>query len=86
MERDITYFVAKCLTCEKIKFKYKKPTRLLYPLEIPEWKWDNITMDFVMELLRVASGNDAICIIVDRLTNLAHFLAIKATYSLDRLA
>ena len=78
--------MAKCLTCQKVKIEHKKPSGLLQPLEIPEWKWDNIAMDFVMGLPRTSFGHDGIWVIVDRLTKSAHFLAIRATYSLDMLA
>ena len=43
-------------------------------------------MDFVMGLLRTASGKDAIWIIIDRLTKFVHFIPIKMSFSLDRLA
>ena len=65
--------------------KYQKPTGLLQPLPILEWKWDNISMDFVSVLPRTTKGYDAIWVIVDRLTKSAHFLPIKKTYSLSRL-
>ncbi|GJS26849.1 putative reverse transcriptase domain-containing protein [Tanacetum coccineum] len=56
-----------------------------YP-EIPEWKWENITMDFIIKLPRTSSGHDSIWVIVDRLTKLAHFLAIREDYKIERLA
>ena len=86
MKSDIAEFVAKCLTCQKVKIEHQKPSGLLQPLEIPEWKWDSIAMDFVMALPRTSFGHDGIWVIVDRLTKSAHFLAIRATYSLDKLA
>ncbi|GJW37127.1 putative reverse transcriptase domain-containing protein [Tanacetum coccineum] len=62
-----------------------KGLRLQQP-EIPEWKWDKITMDFITKLPRSKSGNDTIWVIVDRLTKSAHFLAIREDYSTERLA
>ncbi|EOX94106.1 DNA/RNA polymerases superfamily protein [Theobroma cacao] len=62
----------------------KKST--LQPLPIPEWKWEHVTMDFVLGLPRTQSGKDAIWVIVDRLTKFTHFLAIHSTYSIERLA
>ncbi|GJQ97807.1 reverse transcriptase domain-containing protein [Tanacetum coccineum] len=53
---------------------------------IPEWKWDKITMDFITKLPRSKSGHDTIWVIVDRLTKLAHFLAIREDYSTEKLA
>ncbi|GJW45933.1 putative reverse transcriptase domain-containing protein [Tanacetum coccineum] len=59
-----------------VKAEHQKPSGLLVQPEIPQWKWDNITMDFVTKLLRTQSGNDAIWVIVDRLTN--YHASIKA--------
>ncbi|GJV92704.1 putative ribonuclease H-like domain-containing protein [Tanacetum coccineum] len=53
--------------------------------EIPEWKWERITMDFVTGLPRTSSGYDSIWVIVDRLTKSAHFLPIKKTDSMEKL-
>jgi hypothetical protein len=86
MKADITNFVSRCLTCQKVKVEHQRPAGLLQPLEIPIWKWDNISMDFIMGLPRTILGYDAIWVIVDRLTKSAHFLAMKSTYTLDRLA
>jgi hypothetical protein len=86
MKKDVAIYVAKCLTCQKVKIEHQKPSGLLQPLEIPEWKWDSISMDFVMGLPRTQSKHDAIWVIIDRLTKSAHFLPIKTTYTLDRLA
>ena len=55
-------------------------------MPIPEWKWEHITMDFVVGLPRTRSGYDAIWVIMDRLTKSAHFLVIRNNFSLDRLA
>ncbi|GKF66444.1 putative reverse transcriptase domain-containing protein, partial [Tanacetum coccineum] len=59
---------------------------LLHQLEILEWKWENITMDFINKLSRTNSGNDLIWVIVDRVTKSAHFLAIRENYKTERLA
>ncbi|XP_060974611.1 uncharacterized protein LOC133039707 [Cannabis sativa] len=47
MKRDVASFVAKCIVCQQVKAEYQRPSSLLQPLPIPEWKWDKITMDFV---------------------------------------
>ena len=80
MKRDIAEFVAKCLVCQQVKIEHQRPTGLLQPLPIPEWKWEHITMDFVTGLPRTPKGHDAIWVIVDRLTKSAHFLPIKTTF------
>ncbi|XP_017980992.1 PREDICTED: uncharacterized protein LOC18592791 [Theobroma cacao] len=60
MKRDIAEFVAKCLTCQQIKAEHQKPSGTLQPLFIPEWKWEYVTMDFVLGLPLTQSGKDAI--------------------------
>ncbi|GKA22969.1 putative reverse transcriptase domain-containing protein [Tanacetum coccineum] len=86
MKRDITTYVSKCLTCSKVKAEHQRPSGLLQQPEIPKWKWDNITMDFITKLPRTKSGHDTIWVIVDRLTKSAHFLAIREDYSMEKLA
>ena len=60
MKKDITEFLVKCLTYQKVKIEHQKPVGLLQPLEILKWKWDNTAMDFVIALPRTASRHDAI--------------------------
>ncbi|KAJ9565898.1 hypothetical protein OSB04_001864 [Centaurea solstitialis] len=86
MKRDIATYVSKCLTCAKVKAEHQKPSGLLQQPEIPEWKWEQISMDFVTKLPKTKKGHDTIWVIVDRLTKSAHFLPIRETYSIDKLA
>ncbi|GJU71437.1 putative reverse transcriptase domain-containing protein [Tanacetum coccineum] len=86
MKRDIAEYVSKCLTCSKIKAEHHKPSGLLHQPEIPEWKWEKITMDLVTKLPKSSSGYDAIWVIVDRLTKSAHFLPIREDYKTEKLA
>ncbi|GJW98248.1 putative reverse transcriptase domain-containing protein [Tanacetum coccineum] len=85
MKAEIATYVSKCLTCAKVKAEHQKPSGLLQQPEIPEWKWEKITMDFVSGLPRTPSGYDSIWVIVDRLTKSAHFLPIKKTDSIEKL-
>ncbi|GJU92226.1 putative reverse transcriptase domain-containing protein [Tanacetum coccineum] len=62
MKRDVVEYVSKCLTCSKIKVKHQKPSGLLQQPEIPEWKWEKITMDLVTKLPRSSSGLERIYI------------------------
>nr|GEU36588.1 retrotransposon protein, putative, Ty3-gypsy subclass [Tanacetum cinerariifolium] len=86
MKVDIATFVSKCLTCAKVKAEHQKPSGLLQQPEIPKWKWEEITMDFVSGLPRTPSGYDSIWVIVDRLTKSLHFLLMKKTDSIKKLA
>nr|GFC62525.1 reverse transcriptase domain-containing protein [Tanacetum cinerariifolium] len=56
IKADIATYVSKCLTCAKVKAEHQKPSGLLVQPEIPEWKWDNITMDFVTKLPKSSQG------------------------------
>ncbi|GJQ92774.1 putative reverse transcriptase domain-containing protein [Tanacetum coccineum] len=60
MKADITTYVSKCLTCAKVKAKHQRPSGLLVQLDIPEWKWEKITMDFITKLPKTAAGFDSI--------------------------
>ncbi|GKD43692.1 putative reverse transcriptase domain-containing protein, partial [Tanacetum coccineum] len=86
MKRDIATYVSKCFTCSKVKVEHQRNSGLLQQPEIPEWKWDKITMDFITKLPKTKSGHDTIWVIVDRLTKSAHFLAMREDYSIERLA
>ncbi|KAL0311461.1 UNVERIFIED_CONTAM: Transposon Ty3-G Gag-Pol polyprotein [Sesamum angustifolium] len=86
MKKDVAEFVAKCITCQQVKAEHQAPAGKLRPLSIPEWKWEKITMDFVVGLPRTLRKHDAIWVIVDRLTKSAHFLPIRLGDSLDKLA
>ncbi|GJR33547.1 putative reverse transcriptase domain-containing protein [Tanacetum coccineum] len=77
MKADIATYVSKWLTCAKVKAEHQRPLGLLVQPEIPEWKWDNITMDFITKFPKSSQGFDTIWVIVDRLTKSAHFLPIK---------
>jgi IS30 family transposase len=55
-------------------------------MKVPEWKWGEIAMDFIIGLPRIQSGYDSIWVIVDRLTKVTHFIPVKTTYSGPQLA
>ncbi|GJR75314.1 putative reverse transcriptase domain-containing protein [Tanacetum coccineum] len=63
-----------------------RPSGLLQQHEIPEWKWEGITMNFVTKLPRTSSGHDTIWVIVDRLTKSTYFIPMREDYKMDRLA
>ncbi|GJW23994.1 putative reverse transcriptase domain-containing protein [Tanacetum coccineum] len=86
MKPNIATYVSKCLTCAKVKAEHQRPSGLLVQLEIPQWKWDNITMDFVTKLPKSSQGYDTIWVIVDRLTKFAIFMPMRETDPMDKLA
>ncbi|GJW57485.1 putative reverse transcriptase domain-containing protein [Tanacetum coccineum] len=86
MKRDIAIYVSKCLTCANVKAEHQRPSGSLQQPEIPEWKWDKITMDLITKLPMSGSRHDAIWVIVDKLTKSAHFLAIHEDFNTEKLA
>ncbi|KAK1431807.1 hypothetical protein QVD17_08491 [Tagetes erecta] len=86
MKKDIATYVRKCLTCSRVKAEHQRPSGLLQQPEIPQWKWEQITMDFITKLPRTSRGHDSIWVIVDRLTKSAHFLPIREDFKMDKLA
>jgi hypothetical protein len=84
MKREIAEYVAVCDSCQRIKAEHQRPVGLLQPLQIPQWKWDEIGMDFIVRLPRTRTGYDSIWVVVDRLTKVAHFIPVKTTYNSAR--
>ena len=85
MKKDVAEYVARCLTCQKAKVEHQRPSGELKPLEIPEWKWESISMDFVSSLPKTSRGHDAVWVIVDRLTKSAHFIPVNMKYRMEKL-
>ncbi|GJV82169.1 putative reverse transcriptase domain-containing protein [Tanacetum coccineum] len=86
MKADIATYVSKCLTFSKVKAEQLKPSGLLVQPDLLEWKWEKITMEFITKLPKTAVRFDTIWVIVDRLTKSAHFLPIKETDQMEKLA
>ncbi|GJU57589.1 putative reverse transcriptase domain-containing protein [Tanacetum coccineum] len=85
MKAIIAEYVGKCLTCSRVKAECQKPSGLLVQPEIPMWKWERITMDFITKLPKTSNGHDTIWVIVDRLTKSAHFIPTRETDSMETL-
>jgi hypothetical protein len=86
MKQDVMEYVALCDTCERVKAERQRPARLLHPLKIREWKWEEIRMNFIVGLPHTQAGYDSIWVIVDRLRKVAHFIPVMTTYSGAKLA
>ncbi|GKC79045.1 putative reverse transcriptase domain-containing protein [Tanacetum coccineum] len=86
MKADINTYVSKCLTCAKVKVEHQRPSGLLVKPEISQWKWDNITMDFIMKLPKSSQGYETIWVIADRLTKSAIFVPMRETDPMEKLA
>jgi hypothetical protein len=86
MKVDIAKYVAECDTCHRMKASHLKSAGILQPLSIPMWKWDDISMDFIVGLPLTARKNDFIWVIMERLTKTTHFIAVHTTYSVQQYA
>jgi hypothetical protein len=75
MKRDVAEYIALCDTCQRVQ-----------SLQVSEWKWEEIVIDFIVRLSGTQSGYDSIWVIVDQLIKVAHFIPIKTTYSASQLA
>jgi hypothetical protein len=86
MKKDIVGHVARCDICNRVRAEHQRPAGLLKPLDVPMWKWECISMDFIVGLPRSPKGHDSIWVIVDRLTKVAHFVPVKVDYHVEKLA
>jgi len=86
MKRGIAEFVAKCPNCQQVKVEYQKPSGLAQNIELPEWKWEMINMDFITGLPRSRRQHDSIWVIVNKISKSAHFLPVKTTHSTEDYA
>jgi hypothetical protein len=85
MKHEAARYVSECDTCQKIKADYMKPRVLLQSISISEWKWDNISMDFIVGLPLTAHKFDLIWVIMDRLSKSTHFIPIHTCYDARRM-
>jgi hypothetical protein len=86
MKREIARYVSKCDIYRKVKADYMKPGGLLQPLSIPEWMWDDISMDFIVGLPLMTCKFNSIWVIMDRLSKSAHFIPIHTNYNTQKYA
>jgi hypothetical protein len=86
MKREIAKYVSECDTCQRVKASHLKVSGTLQPLPIPSWKWEDISMDFIVGLPNTFQKHDSIWVIVDRLIKTAHFLPVHKTYTAKKYA
>ena len=86
MKREVAEWVSKCYTCQRVKAEYQRPSGLLQPLEIPEWKWEHIAMDFIVGLPRTRIGMYSVFVVVDRFGKMSHYIPCKTTHDANNFA
>ena len=81
MRLQIGSIVVRFLECQKAKVEHHHLDRTLHPHEIVEWKWDTISMDFIICLPLSSSCYDAILVTIDTLTKASHFSLVRTTFT-----
>jgi hypothetical protein len=86
IKREIARYVSECDRCQRVKASHLKVAGTLQPLPIPSWKWEDISMDFIVGLPNTSKKHDSIWVIVDRLMKMAHFILVHTTYTAKKYA
>jgi hypothetical protein len=86
LKRNVAAHVVVCDVCQRVKVEHQRPARLHRPLQVREWKWEEIGMDFIVGLPRTSNGYNSIWVIVDILSKVPHFIPVKTTYKGTQLA
>jgi hypothetical protein len=86
MKHDTARYVVECDTCQRVKADHMRHIGLLQPLSIPVWKWEDISMDFIVGLSLTGSKFNSVWVIVDRLTKSAHFIPVHTFYMVEKYA
>jgi hypothetical protein len=84
MKCETARYVLECDTCQKVKADYMKPRCMLQPFSVPDWKWDDISTDFIVGLPLTSHKFNSIWVIVDRLTKSAYFIPINTNYNVQK--
>ena len=79
-DRDLGKIVSRCPNCQQVKAEHQGSGGLTQDIDIPTWKWEHVIMNFVVGLPRTRIQHYSICVIVDQVTNSAHFLPVKVSY------
>ena len=80
MKKEIAAYVARCDNYSRVKVVHLKSTGLLQPLSILGWKWEKISMDFIVGLPTTQKGFNSIWVILDLLTKSTHFIPMRTNY------
>ena len=86
MKKGIKKLMAKYLNCQQMKYEHQSPMGLLQRMQIPEWKWERIAMDFVVGRPKTLGKSNSIWVVVDKLTKSAHFILVRVYFNAEQLA
>ena len=80
MKGKTTKYLARCQDCQQVKAKHQHPTGLLQPLPVLEWKWEAISLDFIIGFPTTQKHNDSIMVVIDKISKSAHFIPVNSTF------
>ena len=83
MKKDMAEYISRCMKCQQVKVDHQHLAGLLQPLPVLEWKWEVISMDFIIGLPMTWRQHDSIMVVVENLTRVAHFILLKSTHKTD---
>jgi hypothetical protein len=86
MKSEIAKYISECDTCQKVKASHLKVAGTLQPLPIPSWKWEDISMGFIVGLPNTPQKHYSIWVITDRLTKTTHFIPVHTTFTAKKYA
>ena len=86
MKNEVAEFLARCIEYQQVKVEHQNQIGLLQPLPIPNWKWEVISLDFVIGLPKNQKQNDSIMVVVNKLSKVSHFIHVKTTYKVVNIA
>ena len=89
LKEDLVDYLSRCLECQQLKAEHQHPSGLLQPLPIPKWKWEQISLDFIIGFPLTQKQHDSIMVVVDKLSKLskdAHFIPVKSSYKAVNVA
>lgn len=86
MKKDVAEYISKYLEWQQVKVEYMHIARLVQPIQIPEEKWEVVSMEFMMRLPKIAKQHDVIMVVVDKLSKASHFIIVNSTHKSIDLA
>ena len=85
MKGETTRYLARCQDHQQVKAEHQHPASLLQPLLVPEWKWETISLDFIIGLPKTQKHNDSIMVVIDKISKSAHLILVKSTFKAIKL-
>jgi len=86
MKKDVVDYIGRHIECQRVKVKHEHPTCFLQPFPIPKWKWEVVTIYFIIKLPRTLKKHHSIMVVVDNLTKASNFIPVKMTHKTTNIA